>query len=148
MKNDIKFEYVTWKNVWLCFIFIVHVQFRHKTEKFRFWTSLKYFNYFLIKKNMSDLNMSHEKMPDFVSFPLFGLTLVIKLRNFDCESHWNILIFFRLKKIWRQIWICSINKFPIFDFVSLLLFMLNLVIKLRKFDLESHWNTLVYFYQK
>ena len=24
---------------------------------------------------------------DFVSFPLFGLTLVIKLRNFDFESH-------------------------------------------------------------
>ena len=34
---------------------------------------------------MSDLNMSHGKMSDFdfVSFPLFGFTLVIKLRNFD-----------------------------------------------------------------
>ena len=35
------------------------------------------------KDILSDLNMSHEKIPDFVSFPLFGFTLVIKLRNFD-----------------------------------------------------------------
>ena len=40
----------------------------------------------MIKKDMSsDLNMSHGKMSDFVSFPLFGFTLVIKLRNFDFE---------------------------------------------------------------
>ena len=42
---------------------------------------------FLIRKDMSDLNMFQGKMPDFVSFPLFGFTLVIKLRNFDFESH-------------------------------------------------------------
>ena len=36
---------------------------------------------------MSDLNMSHGKMFDFVSFPLLGFTLVIKLRNFDFKSH-------------------------------------------------------------
>ena len=35
---------------------------------------------------VSDWNMSHEKMSDFVSFPLFGLTLVIKLKNFDFKS--------------------------------------------------------------
>ena len=47
------------------------------------------------KKDMvSDLNMANEKMSDFVSFPLFGFTLVVKLRNFDFESHWNILIIF------------------------------------------------------
>ena len=39
---------------------------------------------------MSDLNMPYEKMSDFVSLPLFGFTLVIKLRNFDFESHWDI----------------------------------------------------------
>ena len=40
--------------------------------------------FFRKKKNMaSALNMSHEKMPDFVSFPLLGFILVIKLRNFD-----------------------------------------------------------------
>ena len=32
---------------------------------------------------MPDLNMSHGKMPDIVSFPLS----VIKQRNFDFESH-------------------------------------------------------------
>ena len=36
---------------------------------------------------VSDLNMSHEKMSYFVSFPLFGFTLVIKLRNVDFEGH-------------------------------------------------------------
>ena len=35
----------------------------------------------------SDLNMPHGKMADFVSFPLLGFTLVIKVRNFDFESH-------------------------------------------------------------
>ena len=35
----------------------------------------------------SDLNMSHGKISDFISLPFFGFTLVIKLRNFDFESH-------------------------------------------------------------
>ena len=36
---------------------------------------------------VSDLNMPYGKMSDFVSFPLFGFTLVIKLRNFDFKDH-------------------------------------------------------------
>ena len=32
------------KNVWFCFISIAWVHFSHKTEKFWFWKSLKYFN--------------------------------------------------------------------------------------------------------
>ena len=36
---------------------------------------------------MSDLNMSNEKMSDFVLFPLFGFTLVMKLRNFNFAGH-------------------------------------------------------------
>ena len=36
---------------------------------------------------MSDLNMSHGKMSGFVSFPLLGFTLVVKLRNFNFEGH-------------------------------------------------------------
>ena len=44
--------------------------------------------------------MSHGKMSDFVSFELFGFTLVIKLRNLDLESHLNNLIFFG-KKIYH-----------------------------------------------
>ena len=38
--------------------------------------------------------MSLGKISDFVSFPLFGFTLVIKLRNFDFKSHLNVFIFF------------------------------------------------------
>ena len=45
----------------------------------------------------SDLNMSHGKMSDFVSFLLLGFTLIIKLRNFDFESHSNAVIFFDKK---------------------------------------------------
>ena len=36
---------------------------------------------------MADLNMSLGKISDFVSFPLFGFTLVIKLRNFEILSY-------------------------------------------------------------
>ena len=43
---------------------------------------------------MSDLNVSHGKKSEFDSFSLFGLTLVIKLRNFDFNSdtlkHFNM----------------------------------------------------------
>ena len=43
---------------------------------------------FFDKKDvMTDLTMSYEKMPDLVSLPLFEFTVVIKLRNFDFESH-------------------------------------------------------------
>ena len=41
--------------------------------------------------------MSQGKMSAFLSIPLFGFTLVIKLRHFDIESHRNILIFFDKK---------------------------------------------------
>ena len=46
---------------------------------------------------VSGLNMSHGKMSNFVLFPLFGFTLVIKPINFDFESHGNTLIFFDKK---------------------------------------------------
>ena len=47
---------------------------------------------------MSDLNMYRGKMPDFVSFALFGFTLIMKLKDFDFESHRNTLIFFDKKR--------------------------------------------------
>ena len=43
---------------------------------------------------MSGLKMFHEKIADFVSFPLFVFNLVIKLRNFEYESRRNTLTFF------------------------------------------------------
>ena len=36
-------------------------------------------------------------MSDFVSFPYCGFNLVIKLKNFDFEGHWNTLLIFDLK---------------------------------------------------
>ena len=41
--------------------------------------------------------MPYLKKSDLISFPLFGFTLVIKLRNFDFESHRNTLLFFDKK---------------------------------------------------
>ena len=46
---------------------------------------------------VSELNISHGKMSDFVSFLLSGFTLVIKPGNLDFESHRNTLIIFDQK---------------------------------------------------
>ena len=46
MKLDVRFENVSWKNVWFCFIFIVWFHFSHKNENLRFCKWLKYFNIF------------------------------------------------------------------------------------------------------
>ena len=56
---------------------------------------------------VSDLNMSHGKMSDFVSFPLFRFTLVIKLRNFDFKGHQNTSIFFDKKVMSDLIMSCQ-----------------------------------------
>ena len=50
-----------------------------------------------MKKDMLlDVNMSHGKMSDFVSFSMLGFTLVITLRNFD---YWNSSNFLDKKKM-------------------------------------------------
>ena len=42
------------------------------------------------RKDMtSDLNMSHGRMSNFVSFSLFRFNLIIKLGNLDFEIHRN-----------------------------------------------------------
>ena len=51
----------------------------------------------------TDLNTSHGGVPGFVLFPLIGLTLVLKLRNFDFESQLNTLIFL-IKKCVTSNW--------------------------------------------
>ena len=55
----------------------------------------------------SNLNMSHRKMSDLVSFLLFGFILVIKLRNFDFEGHSNALMFFDKKVMSDLIMSCQ-----------------------------------------
>ena len=89
-------------------------------------------------KRMSDLNMFHEKMSDFVSFPSFRFTLVIKLRNFDFESHRNTFMFFNKNDITSR-FDYVLRKKIWFSFVSFPLLGFTLVIKLRNFDFESHW---------
>ena len=93
---------------------------------------------------MSDLNMSHEKTSDFLPFPWFGFTLVIELRHFDFESHWNTLILFDKKT--HDVKYMSHEKTS--DFVSFPLFGFTLIITLRNFDFESHWNNLIFFIKK
>ena len=83
---------------------------------------------------MSDLNMFHGKMSDFVSFPLFGFTLVIKLRNSDFESHWNTLIYFDKKK--DMLADLDMSPGKVSGFVSFPLLRFTLVIKLRNFNFK------------
>ena len=86
MKICVRFQYVPWKNVWLCFISIASVHLSHKIEKFHL--ELKHNN----KKDMvSHLNMSHGKMYDFVSF--------LKLTNFILKVIEILQIFFIRKDI-------------------------------------------------
>ena len=85
---------------------------------------------------MSDLNMSHGKMPVSVSFPLFGFTLVIKLRNSNSESHSNTLVYIDKKKDMLSDLNRCHGKKPVF--VSFPLLGFTLVIKLRNSDFESH----------
>ena len=49
-------------------------------------------------KKMSNLNMAHGKCL-IISFPLLRFTLVIKLRNFNSESHQNTFIFYEKKNM-------------------------------------------------
>ena len=84
---------------------------------------------------MSDLNMSHGKVSDFVSFVLFGFTLVIKLKKIDVESNRNNLMFFDKKDMTSDL---NMSSGKMSNFVSFKLFGLSLVIKLRNFDFVSH----------
>ena len=61
---------------------------KHKSQ----WNILVFC--YQLKKMMLDFNMSHENVSDFVSRPLLGFTVVIKLTNFDFETHWHTSIFF------------------------------------------------------
>ena len=88
----------------------------------------KYKNYWIILvfcdhwKMMSDLNKTYSdlksyKMSDFVSFPFLGFILVMKLRYFGSESHWNTLIFFDKRRYgvifeyvpWKNVRFCFIS---------------------------------------
>ena len=74
--------------------------------------------------------MSLENTSDFVAFPLLGFTLVIRLRNFDFESHRNALTFFDIKRFGVRFEYVPWKKF---DFASFLFFVFTLSHKTEKF---------------
>ena len=96
----------------------------------------------LDKKNLvSDLNMSHEKVSDFVLF----LCPDTKLRNVDNESHWNTSICFDKKDMVSDL---NMTNGKMSDVVSFPLLRITLVIKLRNFYFESHAHMLMFFDKK
>ena len=70
----------------ILFHFTFCVRFWYKIEKFQLQKSLKYFNILWPLKNNVRFEYVHGKMSDFVSLPLFGFILVIKLRNSDFDE--------------------------------------------------------------
>ena len=74
-----------------------------------------HWNMFSILRPMeNDVRFEYDpwKMPDCVSFPLFEFTLVIKLRNYEFESHLNTIMFLTIKYMtsnfqyvsWKSFW--------------------------------------------
>ena len=89
-----------WDFVWFCFVFIAYTQlnFAMKVKDANCKSQWNFSLFCEQGKTMSELNISHGKMSDFISFPLFEFTLFVKLRNFNFKSHWDILMFFDKKK--------------------------------------------------
>ena len=102
-KNTVRFAYVPCDFISL-YLFVLTFPMKLKDTNYKsHWNIFVFYNQW---KMMSDMNMSHGKMSDFVSFPLLGFILVIKPRNFDFKGHQNI----SLIKKWCQIWFCLIKQ--------------------------------------
>ena len=113
MKNDVRFEYVQWKNVWLCFISIVLVRFNHKTKEFWLWKPMKYFNLFFNKK-IYYIRFKYIPWKN-VWFCIISIVLIHfshKIEKFRFLKSLKYFNFFWEKK-WCQIWICPIKQFLI-----------------------------------
>ena len=82
-------------------------------------------------------------MYDFVSFPLFGLILIIKLKNVAFGSHWKTLIFFDKNNMVSDL---NITHQKMSDFVSLSLSGFTLVIALKNFDFEGQYFLIKYLF--
>ena len=79
----------------------------------------------------SDFSMFYEKMSDFVWFPLFVLTLVIKTLIFDQKKK---------KKDIRFEYVLSNSNWM--NYASL--FELNFANKLRNTNFKLYWNSLIF----
>ena len=80
-------------------------------------------------------NISYGKMSDFVLIPFFGFILVIKLINFDFESHWNTFISFGKKNMVPDL---NMSHRKMSDLVSFPMFGFTFVKKLTNFGFEDH----------
>ena len=133
-----------------------------------FWNSLIFFD----KKYMtSDLNMSHGKMSDFVSFSLFGFTLMMMMMMMNCFCgmvDWRkAFSLISSRNHCQRSSPSRISDTPRAGFEPAQSLSSGLVewscavvitttprrhkalaIKLRNFHFQSHWNTLTFFYQK
>ena len=110
--NKEKYSKICIYSVWFYFTLLDCAYFRNEIEKCRHWNISIFYNQWKI---LSDLNMSHGKMSDFLSFPFFGFPLAIKPRKPDFESHWNILIFFDKKWFVSDL---NMSDGKVSDFVS------------------------------
>ena len=107
---------------------------------------------------VSSWNLCDGKMFHFVSFPLFGFTLVIKLGLH--RKHRNTLKISNEKNMVSDLNMShgmvsdlnmshlSITHGKMSHFVLFPLFDFTLVVKLRNCDFKSHWNTLIFFDKK
>ena len=123
-------------------LIFVCAHFCNKIERCQLWKSLKYFGILQPMKNVSDLNMTCENMSDSVSFPFFGYTSVIKLRNFDSESHWNIYFLVSKKENVRFEYVLSNSVWFGLIFV---VWILNVGNKLGNTDFKLYWNSIIFF---
>ena len=105
---------------------------------------IKMFVYFVINKKMiTDLNISHRKMSEFISIQLFPFTLVIKLQSFDFEIQWNISIFLIENHVtfeyvpWKNAWFCFVSNVWV-----------NFSHKTKKFPFWKSLKYLTIFYHK
>ena len=105
---------------------------------------IEIFQYFAINEKWCQLWISPKENVCFYFIPLFGFTLVIKLRNFGFRSYWNTELFLIKKDMASDL---NMSQRIMSDIVLFPLFWFTLVIKLRNFNFGSHWNTLTFFYQ-
>ena len=83
-KNTVRFAHVPFNFISL-YLFVLTFAMKLKNANYKsHWNILVFCDQW---KMMSDLAVVHEKVTDFISFPLFGFTAVIKLKSFDFESH-------------------------------------------------------------
>ena len=105
------------EKVWFRFIYIVWIALNcHKTEKFWFWKSLKYFNIFWYK--IYDVRFEHAPWKNVWSWfiAIVWVHFSHKTEKFWCLNSWKNFKFFFIKKkkkkkiSWCQILISSVKQ--------------------------------------